>query len=228
MTINSSIRLLGRWGALLGFLVGGLLLAGCQSSGPSGNFADQQAGGVVPADSAVATTPAGAGSASASTNAGPDYLRPGDSLTIVFSDLPEVPLPVTQRVKEDGTITLMENQSFVAAGKTRGDLEKEIRERYVPKYYLKLTVNIKPEDRFYFVGGEVKSPGRQIYLGPVTVIKAIQSCGDFTDFANKKKVKLIRVDGKTYTVNCVKAIDKPDLDLPVYPGDKIHVPRRLF
>lgn len=228
MTINSAIRLLGRWGALLGFLMGGLFLAGCQSSGPTGHFVDQQGGGMAAGQTAATTPSDGAGSAPGATNAGPDSLRPGDSLTIVFTDLPEVPLPVTQRVKEDGTINLMENQTFVAAGKTRGDLEKEIRERYVPKFYLKLTVNIKPEDRFYFVGGEVKSPGRQIYLGPVTVSKAIQSCGDFTDFANKKKVKLIRVDGKSFTVNCVKAIDNPSLDLPVYPGDKIHVPRRFL
>ena len=60
------------------------------------------------------------------------------------------------------------------------------------------------------------------------MLKAIASAGGFTDFANKKKVKLTRVDGRTQTVNCVKALDNPSLDLEVYPGDKIHVPRRLW
>jgi hypothetical protein len=30
------------------------------------------------------------------------------------------------------------------------------------------------------------------------------------------------------TVNCTKALDDPSLDLPVSPGDKIHVKRRLW
>ena len=50
----------------------------------------------------------------------------------------------------------------------------------------------------------------------------------FTDFANKKKVKLTRVDGRTQTVNCIKALDKPSLDPEVYPGDKIYVRRRIW
>jgi len=82
--------------------------------------------------------------------------------------------------------------------------------------------------QFFYVGGEVKVPQRQLYTGPITVLKAIQSCGDFTDFANKKQVSLVRNDGRTLTVNCVKAIKNPTLDLPVYPGDKIHVPRSVF
>jgi hypothetical protein len=39
---------------------------------------------------------------------------------------------------------------------------------------------------------------------------------------------LTRFDGRTQTVNCVKALDKPSLDPEVYPGDKIHVPRRIW
>jgi len=151
-------------------------------------------------------------------------------LVIIFSDLPNgaPPQPFEVHVKEDGTITLSLNQTFQAVGKRQGDLEKEIRDRYVPAYYKYLTVTIKPQDRFYFVDGEVKGPGRQVYIGPMTVTKAIGSCGDFTDFANRKKVKLTRVDGHTQTVNCKEAINDPRLDLPIYPGDKIHVPRKIF
>jgi protein involved in polysaccharide export with SLBB domain len=59
-------------------------------------------------------------------------------------------------------------------------------------------------------------------------LKVIASAGGFTDFANKKKVKLTRVDGRTQIVNCPKALDNPSLDPEVYPGDTIHVPRRLW
>ena len=80
----------------------------------------------------------------------------------------------------------------------------------------------------FYVGGEVKNQGRISYIGPITVLKAIQSAGDFTDFAQRKRVKLTRLNGKTETINCIKAREDPRLDLPVFPGDTIHVPRRIF
>jgi protein involved in polysaccharide export with SLBB domain len=153
----------------------------------------------------------------------------GDSLTIIFSDLNPLIPAFEERVKEDGTITLIHNQTFTAAGKTRGDLEKEIRARYVPTIYVNLTVTIKPQERFYTVSGEVKVPGRQQYYGPTTVLKAIASCGDFTDFANKKKVRLTRAhDSRMYTINCKKALTNPRLDLEVLPNDSINVPRSIW
>ena len=50
---------------------------------------------------------------------------------------------------------------------------------------------------------------------------AIKAAGGFTDFANKKRVKLTRADGTTETVNCIKALEDPHLDLEVFPGDGI-------
>jgi len=81
----------------------------------------------------------------------------------------------------------------------------------------------------FYVDGEVKSPGPKLYMGqPVTVLKAIASAGDFTDFAKRTKVTLTRLNGKKQTINCDKARKDPRLDAPVYPGDTIHVPRRIF
>ena len=81
---------------------------------------------------------------------------------------------------------------------------------------------------WYYVDGEVKQASRQNYISRLTVLKAIASAGGFTDFANKKKVKLTRVDGRTQTVNCNKALENPSLDPEIYPGDTVHVPRRLW
>jgi protein involved in polysaccharide export with SLBB domain len=72
----------------------------------------------------------------------------------------------------------------------------------------------------------VRQSGRQEYLGPTTVLKAIASAGDFTDFASRRKVRLNRKDGSWQIVDCVKAAQNPSLDLPVFPGDKIDVPQR--
>ena len=74
----------------------------------------------------------------------------------------------------------------------------------------------------------VKAPNRQLYTSRITVLKALASASGFTDYANKKKVKLTRADGRTQIINCAKARDNPILDLEVYPGDKLYVPRRFW
>jgi len=71
-------------------------------------------------------------------------------------------------------------------------------------------------------------PSRQPHPGEMTVIKAIASAQGFTDFANKHKVRLTRANGHSFIVDCDDALKNPQLDLPVYPGDKIDVPRSLW
>jgi len=160
----------------------------------------------------------------------PDLLQKGDTIKITLSgprDLEGQP-PIQQTIKEDGTITLELIGSIVAAGKKKGDLEKEIHSKYVPKYYKHLTVVVTPDSRFYFVDGYVKNPSRQVYLGETTVLKAIASAGGFTDYAKKSKVKVTRASGETFIIDCEKALKNPQLDKPIYPGDKIYVPMRVF
>ncbi len=135
--------------------------------------------------------------------------------------------PHEEAIKEDGTITLPLIGPVQAAGKTAGELQTDIHDLYVPKYYVRLNVTVKPGDRVYYVRGEVKQPGRQLYVGETTVTKAITSAGDFTDFASHK-VTLIRANGERIKVNVDKALEDPALDPQVYPGDQIDVPRRLF
>ena len=153
----------------------------------------------------------------------------GDSVTVNFSGITEPPAPVEQTIKEDGTITLPLIQGPIKAeGKTPGELQNEIAEKYKPLYN-HLTVSVTSPQRVFYVDGEVKSPGRQFYIGQTTVLKAIASAGDFTDFAKKTKVQLLRAGAKKpIIIDCKKALTNPALDLTVYPGDKIHVPRRIF
>lgn len=155
-------------------------------------------------------------------------LRIGDTVRIEYSNLSsQILQPFEEQIKDDGTISPPTIGSVQAAGKTTGDLQKEIQLAY-NKYYVSMTITVKAPDRFYSVGGEVKMPNRQPYIGSTTVIKAIQSAGDLTEFANHKKIQLTRANGKSYTINYDKALKDHKLDLPVYPGDSIHVPQRLF
>jgi len=207
-----------------GTLLAGAMLTGCASSSDNPVFSENPD---VP-------SPTMTGSPGDTISSGADAARfhVGETVIITFSgidseDLLQMP-PSTQTVNEDGTISLPYIGSVKAIGKTPGELQNDIHDLYVPKYYVRLTIAVNSEDRVFYVGGEVKMPGREIYVGTTTVTKAIQSAGDFTDFANRGKVWLIRADGQRIKVNCNKALEDPSQDLPVYPGDQIQVPRRLW
>jgi polysaccharide export outer membrane protein len=158
------------------------------------------------------------------------HFHVGDTVAVTFSGLPDNdnPTPHQEPIKEDGTITLPDIGKIQAAGKTAGELQNEIHDLYVPKYYTHLTVTVSTGDRVYYVRGEVKVPGRQLYVGETTVSRAITSAGDFTDFASHKDVLLIRSTGQRIKVNMDKVMEGKAVDPPVYPGDQIEVERRFF
>jgi polysaccharide export outer membrane protein len=183
-----------------------LLLAGCATNN-MGDIDDQPPGG-------------GTGNAA--------VLNKGDTITITFDGIPEPPPAADKTINDDGTISLADIGTITVAGKTTGEVERIITDKYVPSIYRHLTVTVKAGDRVYYVRGEIKAPGRQIYVGQITVTKAITSAGDFTDFSNKKKVLLVRSDGRRYNLNCDKILDGEAKDPQVYPGDQITVYRRSF
>ncbi|MEO7300602.1 MAG: polysaccharide biosynthesis/export family protein [Verrucomicrobiota bacterium] len=156
-----------------------------------------------------------------------DKLRAGDTIRVIFSNLERQIQPHEEQIKADGTITLPSVGVVKAEGKTTGELQNELQKSY-EKYYRSMNVIVQAPERYYSVGGEVKNPMRYVYVGGTTVIKAIQSASDFTEFAKRKEVVLTRANGKRIVVNCEKALRDPRLDPPVYPGDSIHVPRRFF
>jgi len=247
MSIKQVCRSIGRGMAVGVLVVSGILLAGCHSSRPANNQFTDVSGATDDAKAAPAATAANAAAltqalnsaasapAASSVAADPnvDVFQVGDFIVITYSDLP-IPqtVPGEDQIKQDGTITLLQNQTFTAAGKSRTELEKEIRKRYVPDYFKSMTVTIKKKEQtqFYYVGGDVRVPNRQIYIGKMTLTKAIQSAGDFTDFGNKHKVILTRPDGRSATYDCKKILTNPAKypDPEVFPGDKIFVPRRIL
>jgi polysaccharide export outer membrane protein len=163
-------------------------------------------------------------------NALMDPLRVSDRIKIEFSGTPESIDPIEEEVAADGTVNVQFIGHIQAVGKTPAQLAKDVEDALVPKYYAHLSVSVTPTARFFYVGGEISqnsSGGRMLYQGPITVTRAIDSAGGFSPFANKRKVRLTRVDGTQIIVNCIKAIDHPEKDPPVYPGDRIYVPRRF-
>ncbi len=159
---------------------------------------------------------------------GTGVLRIGDKVQVVMADIPGGPLTFEQVISEEGKILLHQNREFVAANKTPNALAVEIREFYVPKQYTQMTVTVRPADRYFFVNGEVRQPNRYVHNGNMTLLNAISTAGGFTDFAKKKAVTVTRADSrKRETINTERIKDKPELDILIYPGDQIFVPRRL-
>jgi protein involved in polysaccharide export with SLBB domain len=161
-----------------------------------------------------------------------DPLRAGDSIRVDFSGTPTVINPLQTEIKGDGTIHLDLIGDVQADGKTPGELEKTIQKKYVPDFYTHLSVSVTPVVRYIYVDGEVNASGtggRIMYSGPITVTRAIAAAGGFSPFADRRRVRLYRVSGTSYIkVNCIKALEHPELDPPVYPGDKIVVRRRAY
>jgi protein involved in polysaccharide export with SLBB domain len=159
-----------------------------------------------------------------------DDIRTGDSLLISLLDVPTADQFVDKslEVRTDGTINVPYLQSVHAAGKTFGQFERQLQTNYIAKgFFRQPTVVVKPGLRFYSVGGEVKSPDRKPYSGEITLIRAIVSCGDFTEFANRKKVVISRANGDREEVDCVLARHDSRFDRAICPGDAIFVPRSL-
>jgi len=196
-------------------VVGALSLFGCSTTNKEAAYAP-----VDVAAPASAPAPAALGTFSI-----------GDLVIVNFSGLSDTNLqPHEERIKEDGSITLPQIGPIKAAGKTTGELQKEIRSKYVDGkiYKADLNVTVKAQARYFYVSGEVNRASSYEWVEGMTLLKAIASAGGFNDFADRSKVIVTRADGRQVTVNCKKAQRDPTLDLPVYPSDSIFVSRTIF
>jgi polysaccharide export outer membrane protein len=194
----------GCWITLVGLFAATLLLAGCGGSGGD---------------------PFPPGAFTGSTNVGSFAI--GDQVTIKFAGPTEPPPTHEERIKNDGTITLSLIGAIHAAGKTPGELQKEIQVKY-EHYFKGMTVTVQDVERLYYVDGEVNSKGGKVYPGEIDIVKAIAAAGGFTDYAKKTKIRLIR-NGHTQIIDYTKAIQQdPRHNVLVYPNDTINVPRRIW
>ncbi len=81
--------------------------------------------------------------------------------------------------------------------------------------------------RFVNVSGDVRQPRRVEYTPDLTLLGAISASGGFTEYADQRKVRLIR-DGGVQIAD-IKAIRKdPSRDIVLLPGDQIEVPQSFW
>ncbi len=170
-----------------------------------------------PYDAPVAETASTAESAAVAYR-----LRPGDSIVVA------VRTPAEQlyemMVDENGMIKLPLIPDIRAAGMTGSELEREIKNAYIShRIYRDVTVNVLVPQRSYFVRGEVRAPGRYPLLGSLTLLQAIAAAGGYTDFANPRRIQILR-GGNPLTLDA----RNPEQDIPIETGDVIVVPRSVF
>ena len=142
------------------------------------------------------------------------------------------------RVNDSGELEVPYIGLVPAQGKTCKELAFNIKSVLEKEYYYHATVILavdrvsdKSRGRIY-VYGSVKSQGPQ-EVPPdenYTVSKAVIRAGGFGDFANKRRVKVTRKDGKDFTVDLKRVIEEghTEEDVVLQPDDQIYVPQRLI
>ncbi|MGA8223991.1 MAG: polysaccharide biosynthesis/export family protein [Candidatus Acidiferrales bacterium] len=160
----------------------------------------------------------------------PNYLIGAqDVLDVSVWKEPEVSRSVP--VRPDGKISLPLLNDVQAAGLTPTQLAAQITEslkKFVANPQVTVIVTTMNSQRVYIMG-EVNRPGAYPLLPGMTILQALSSGGGFTQYANTKKIYLLRlVDGKQekYSFNYKDAIAgrHAEQNLPLRPGDTIVVP----
>jgi polysaccharide export outer membrane protein len=132
-------------------------------------------------------------------------------------------------VRPDGKISLPLLGEFEAAGSTAKQLEARILKALSEIVQNPQVTVIVQEirSRKFSISGEVNKPGAYPITGTLTVIDAVAMAGGLRDFANPKKMYILRPkEGGAVTrinVNYKDALEGKDL-IPLLPGDKIIVP----
>jgi len=179
----------------------------------------------------ISTAPPSAGSTNAPTT-GPASLSgyvPDDKYKLRVGDKISLHAPYVGRV--------------AATDKTCKQLADELKTQLEKEYYYRATVVISLDvankllGRIY-VWGQVRTQG-PIDLNVnenLTVGKAILRAGGFGDFANKKRVQVIRgatgqpAGKQTFLLNMIEILEKgkTEKDIILQPDDSIIVPERTF
>ena len=168
-------------------------------------------------------------------------LRAGDKISLQI--LEDRDLPKSLVVADSGELDMPYVGRMATADKTCKQLADELKAQLEKEYYHRATVIIALDlaNKFWgriYVWGQVRNQGPiDIAVNEnLTAGKAILRAGGFADFANKKKVKVVRGAGpdgvgkQNFELNMVEILEdgKTEKDVVLQPDDFIIVPSRLI
>lgn len=170
-------------------MVAGLTAAGqTKPAEPKANEPKQQS----PATPSPNSPEKSAESSAAAVDPNKYLIGPEDILFIRVWREPDFTLPAA--VRPDGKITMPLVGDVQAGDKTPMQLTKSITDM-LGKYLNNPDVNVmvtEVRSKKYYIDGEVLKPGTYLLVTPTTVLEALSNCGGFRDFANSKKIRILR------------------------------------
>jgi polysaccharide biosynthesis/export protein len=143
----------------------------------------------------------------------------------------EETLTRTILVRADGKISMPLIDEVQASGLTPLQLKQNIAEKL--KQFIdnpNVSVVVTEANSFkVYVTGEVRTPGVYRLRSETSLLQIIPMAGGFTEWANQKKITIIRKEGgkeKRITANYKKILegDDPKSNVVLKPGDTIVVP----
>lgn len=166
----------------------------------------------------------------------PQYIiGPGDDLQVFVWRNPD--LSVTVPVKPDGRITTPLVEDMQAAGKTAGQLARDI-ETVLAQYVRTPQVNVivtAPRSLYSAIKlvGQIKNPQSVAFHEGLTVLDAVLAGGGLTDFAAGNRARIIRKENGRTTeikVRIKDMVERGDLstNVPLRAGDTLIVPESRF
>jgi polysaccharide export outer membrane protein len=131
------------------------------------------------------------------------------------------------QVRPDGKIAIQFIGELTAAGETPEGLKNKITEA-LQEIILKPDVFVALQSvrsKKYYIMGEVGRTGTFPLVVPTTILEALSNAGSFREFANTKKITILR-KGKTLKFNYNDVVKGKNMEQNVLlePGDLIHVP----
>lgn len=161
-------------------------------------------------------------------------LKVSDSIMIRISGVPADDIGAissTYTIGEDGKINLAHINRIMAAGLTPSELGLRIENAYRAGEIFTnptITVSTGTEEkmgRLITVMGEVKAAVRTPYTDGMTMLDALAAAGGFTDWADKKRVRLVR-GNRTTEHDFTQISSNSNVNQPLQPDDRIIVIHR--
>ncbi len=130
-------------------------------------------------------------------------------------------------VQQNGKITMPLIGDIQAGDNTPKQIEAQVAKaltQFLKKPLVTVTV-LEVGSKKYYLDGEVNHPGEYPLSVPTTVLEAISKSGGLQEFANRKKIYVLR-SGKKIPFNYKDVISGKNMDqnIPLEPGDHIYVP----
>jgi polysaccharide export outer membrane protein len=130
-------------------------------------------------------------------------------------------------VRPDGKVSVPLVGEIQAAGLTPEKLSESIAESLQKvMVHPEVTVGVeKVNSKKYYIQGEVNRPGSYPLVIDTTILEALVNAGGFRDFANTKKIVILRGNERIkFNYNQVTHGKKMDQNIMLKPGDQIIVP----